>query len=138
MDPRLIVEVRWGLMNGRKVAINPGASLRVAGRIGRILRLPHDDHLSALHFALDWDGERCRVRDLGSAEGTLINGEAAKEGRSGTGLDPRGGDGFLDLHWDKIRRLRGTSPTTTSYLMRTSVVSGRTRERLSRGVVRPP
>jgi len=111
MDPRLIVEVRWGLMNGRKVAINPGASLRV-GRTDRAdFEIPHDDHLSALHFALDWDGERCRVRDLGSAEGTLINGEAAKEGEVGHGGWIHAGETDFSIYIeDKIPPPAGDEP----------------------------
>jgi pSer/pThr/pTyr-binding forkhead associated (FHA) protein len=67
-------------MNGRKVAVEAGKSLRV-GRTDRSdFEVPHDNHLSGVHFALDWDGERCVVRDLGSQEGTRLDGEAVKEG----------------------------------------------------------
>ena len=78
MSPRLIVEVRWGPMNGRKVAVDAGSSLRV-GRTDRAdLVIPDDKNLSGLHFTLAWDGERATLRDLGSQEGTLLDGADAQ------------------------------------------------------------
>jgi hypothetical protein len=103
MDPRLIVEVRWGPMNGRKVAIDAGKSLRV-GRTDRAdFEVPHDNHLSGVHFALDWDGARCVVRDLGSQEGTLLDGEAVKEGEVSHGGWIHAGETDFSIHVeDKI------------------------------------
>ena len=76
MDPRLIVEVRWGRLAGTKVAVEPGKTLRV-GRTERAgLVLAHDGKMSAEHFALGWDGARATVRDLGSLEGTMLGGRA--------------------------------------------------------------
>ncbi|HSN99394.1 MAG TPA: FHA domain-containing protein, partial [Candidatus Nanopelagicales bacterium] len=66
MDPRCIVEIRWGRLSGTKGVIPPGGALRV-GRTERAdLEVPHDAQLSALHFELQWDGRRCALRDLES------------------------------------------------------------------------
>lgn len=80
MDPRLIVEVRWGPLNGRKAIVTPGSSLRVGRTVPADLEIPHDSHLSKLHFALSWNGSLCTVRDLGSKEGIFVNGDLVKEG----------------------------------------------------------
>jgi hypothetical protein len=93
MDPRrLIVEIRFGPMRGRKAVIEPGGTLRV-GRTERAdLAVTHDAALASAHFELAWDGAACRMRSLRAAayEGlrdafddaglTLLNGERADEG----------------------------------------------------------
>jgi pSer/pThr/pTyr-binding forkhead associated (FHA) protein len=62
-----------------KAVIEPGKSLRV-GRTERAdLGVPHDGKLSGAHFELLWDGERCRLRDLGSIGGTELKGAPVKE-----------------------------------------------------------
>lgn len=80
MSRRLIVTVRWGRMNGRKVVIPEGGSLRVGRTVPADFEVPHDEHISKVHFALEWDGHSCKVRDLESREGTFIDGERAAEG----------------------------------------------------------
>lgn len=73
---RVIVAVKWGPLDGRKVVISPGEVICV-GRSERAgLVVPHDALMSAAHFEVSWDGVECRFRDLKSATGTLLNGEA--------------------------------------------------------------
>jgi hypothetical protein len=60
-----------------------GRVIRVAARellqVGRTDRadvaLAGDAKLSQVHFAIETDGEFCRLRDAGSANGTLVNGQ---------------------------------------------------------------
>lgn len=76
MEPRCIVEIRWGRLAGTKAVIPPGGTL-VVGRVVRAdLVVPHDDQLSALHFRLAWDGQRCALEDLESGSGTFLHGAA--------------------------------------------------------------
>jgi hypothetical protein len=74
--PRLVVEVRWGPLAGRKAVIEPGQALRVGAAEPADLVIPHDRTMSGPHFELAWDGVTCRVRDLASALGTLVDGLA--------------------------------------------------------------
>ncbi|MCC6555505.1 MAG: DUF4123 domain-containing protein [Polyangiaceae bacterium] len=79
MEPRCVVEIRWGPLAGTKAVIPPGGALRV-GRSDRAdLAVPRDPKLSALHFRLTWDGRRCAVEDLESVAGTLLGGAAIAE-----------------------------------------------------------
>jgi hypothetical protein len=72
---RAIVEIRWGPLRGRRVVLDPGASLRV-GRTERAdLAVEHDRQMSALHFTLAWDGQECRLASATDAAETLLNGE---------------------------------------------------------------
>lgn len=103
MEPRLIMELRWGPMNGRKVSIPAGSSLRVGRTDMADLELAYDKHLSKVHFSLDWDGSRCLLRDLDSQEGTLVDGEALKEGEVSHGGWIRAGETDFSVHIeDKI------------------------------------
>lgn len=74
MAPRCIVELRWGRLAGTKAVIRPGASLRVGRSERADLALPHDTRIANAHFELAWDGETCRLRDLGSETGTQLGG----------------------------------------------------------------
>ena len=79
MTPRLLVEIRFGRLAGRKAIVAPGAKLRV-GRTDRAdLVVTHDGAMSGLHFELAWDGASCRLRDLESATGTLLDGRRLGE-----------------------------------------------------------
>ena len=41
--------------------------------------LPHDGHLSSVHFRLESDAAGCYLRDLGSSNGTFVNGREVKD-----------------------------------------------------------
>jgi hypothetical protein len=84
-QPRLIVEVQWGKLAGRKAVIEPGGKLRVGRSERADLAVGHDGQMSAAHFEIGWDGVRGWVRDLGSIKGTLLDGEAVAEGEVGHG-----------------------------------------------------
>lgn len=74
---RVIVEVRYGPMASRKAILKPGSSLCV-GRVDKAdLSIPHDEHMSGVHFelSLSADGALCELRDRESAAGTFLSGE---------------------------------------------------------------
>jgi serine/threonine-protein kinase len=50
----------------------------VVGRQGAHLSFPDDTYLSRSHFLLEFDPPRCLLRDLGSLNGTLVNGEPVR------------------------------------------------------------
>lgn len=57
-----------------------GIEVRQIGRTDRAdIALPQDDRLSQVHFEIESDNRICRVRDLHSANGTEVNGEAVTE-----------------------------------------------------------
>jgi hypothetical protein len=71
---QVILEAVAGPVTGRRIEVKPGTILRI-GRTARAdYALAEDDYLSGLHFAVEFDGAQCRVRDLGSSNGTFING----------------------------------------------------------------
>jgi hypothetical protein len=96
--PRAIVEVRFGPLQGRKVVLDAGERLSVGRTERAALSFPHDRRLSAVHFELAWDGERCHVQDLGSLGGTFIDGQPLGAGSVGHGGWVKGGDTVLMVY----------------------------------------
>ena len=71
----VILEIRDGPSAGGKIGLQPGQSVRV-GRTARAdFVLPEDSHLSGVHFSVECDEKGCVLRDLGSSDGTLVNGQ---------------------------------------------------------------
>jgi len=101
---RVIVEVPWGPHRGTRVVLEPGRVLRV-GRHGEGLDLPKDTQISREHFELEWDGEKCFLRDAGSITGTKLNGEDIKEKtevHSGDWI--RAGDTVISVNFEAYSR----------------------------------
>lgn len=97
-EKRLILDVRWGPMNGRKVAIEAGSSLRVGRTDWSDLILAHDKHLARKHFSIVWDGERGALRDEETTEGTFLDGERVTSGEIGHGSWIRAGETDFTVH----------------------------------------
>lgn len=96
---RAIVAVPWGPLRGRRAVIEPGAALRVGRAEWADLKVPHDRLMSGVHFEITWDGASCRVRDLESVTGTLIDGEAGRtEGEIGNGGWIKAGETVFTVH----------------------------------------
>ncbi len=72
---RLIVEIRFGSLQGKKAVLTPGQALRVGRDPGADLAVLHDPQMSTAHCEITWDGAAARVRDLESVKGTWLNGE---------------------------------------------------------------
>lgn len=74
----VFLEVRSGSQAGKKIRLEPMKVLRV-GRTSRAdVAFPEDAHMSGLHFSLGWEGADCRIADLDSRNGILVNGAAVK------------------------------------------------------------
>lgn len=72
----VILEVRSGSQAGTKIRLEPARLVRV-GRTPRAdLVFAEDTHMSGLHFSLGWQGVDCRISDLNSRNGVLVNGAA--------------------------------------------------------------
>jgi pSer/pThr/pTyr-binding forkhead associated (FHA) protein len=71
---RAIVELRHGPAGGTKMILSPGERLCV-GRKPRAQWIISDKQMSGVHFEIAYDGARCEVRDLQSAQGTLVGGQ---------------------------------------------------------------
>jgi hypothetical protein len=71
---RVVLEIQPGSVAPRSVTIEAGSEVRV-GRMAPARVVLDDQTVSRQHFAIAFDGRTCRIRDLGSTHGTLVNGE---------------------------------------------------------------
>lgn len=60
-----------------KTSIEFDASLTIGRHPANDLVIDHS-RVSARHAAVEWDGERWRIRDLGSSNGTTVGGKRCK------------------------------------------------------------
>jgi hypothetical protein len=76
---RVVLEIVGGPERGRTVRL-AGREVRQFGRTDWAdTSFPHDPKMSQVHFAIETDGKLCRIRDVGSSNGTEVNGEAIVE-----------------------------------------------------------
>jgi pSer/pThr/pTyr-binding forkhead associated (FHA) protein len=76
MGPQVILRATEGILKGKEFVFS-GRALCVVGRSRRCsLRMPDGDgSVSRYHCLLDIDAPAVRVQDLGSLNGTYVNGE---------------------------------------------------------------
>jgi hypothetical protein len=76
---RVVLEMIDGPCEKQKVALLPGQFVQV-GRTDRAdLVFPGDQQMSSRHFAVEFQLGSCRLRDLNSTNGTLVNGNRVTE-----------------------------------------------------------
>jgi hypothetical protein len=76
---RIVLEIVAGPERGRMVRL-ASRELRQFGRTDWAdTSFPHDVKMSQTHFSLETDGKICRIRDLDSSNGTLVNGDSIVE-----------------------------------------------------------
>src|ERR1700733_1284602 len=69
------LEAVSGPIAGRKIEVRSGTILRSGRTAKSDYALSEDSYLSGQHFAIENDGNDARARDLGSSNGTFVNGE---------------------------------------------------------------
>ncbi|MHC4402322.1 MAG: FHA domain-containing protein [Planctomycetota bacterium] len=76
---RAILEVRSGPSGGRRIWLGTGQAMEVGRSEIADVMIPEDHHMSSRHFGLECGEGICRIRDLGSTNGTFVNGERITE-----------------------------------------------------------
>jgi hypothetical protein len=76
---RAVLEITSGPDAGRKAWLRDGQSLDVGRTDEAAFVVSHDRRMSSRHFELRCDRGVCRLRDLGSSNGTSVNGIAVTE-----------------------------------------------------------
>jgi hypothetical protein len=70
----VVLEAVAGPIAGRKIEVRAGSIIRFGRTAKSDYAIGEDSYLSGQHFAVECDGSQCRVRDLGSSNGTFLNG----------------------------------------------------------------
>lgn len=84
---RVILQVTSGASAGRKTLLGANQVLQVGRTEWADLAVTHDGHMSGLHFALETDNASCFIKDLGSTNGTFVNGQPLAERKQLKGGD---------------------------------------------------
>jgi Domain of unknown function (DUF4123)/FHA domain len=71
----VLLETTSGPSVGKQVRLQAGQSVRVGRSRKSDLAFPEDSHISSVHFAVKVDDNGCRLTDLNSTNGTLLNGQ---------------------------------------------------------------
>src|SRR5271165_6085606 len=71
----VLLEVTSGPSAGKGVRLQSGQSIRVGRTSKSDFVLSADSHISGVHFAIELSETDCRIRDLNSSNGTLVNGQ---------------------------------------------------------------
>jgi pSer/pThr/pTyr-binding forkhead associated (FHA) protein len=74
-DMKVILEIGAGTPPGKETPLKGGHCLRVGRSSQADYAFPQDRIMSSVHFELECNEERCRIRDLKSTNGTFVNGE---------------------------------------------------------------
>ncbi len=90
-----LILVENGPLKGRKLPLDPSSGSYVFGREPGIAVLLADPMVSRRHFTIEGQAGRFILKDLGSANGTLVNGERVKERVLQVGDRIRAGDTLL-------------------------------------------
>ena len=75
----VILEFLSGTGIGMMIEVKLGEVVEVGRGTHTLVGLPRDHHMSARHFAIICHGARCRIRDLGSTNGTFVNDSKISE-----------------------------------------------------------
>ena len=99
----MTLEVSSGPAAGHLIEVAAG----VVVEVGRQTQALGDRHLSARHFAVACDGRQCRIRDLGSTNGTFVNGRRISETTLDDGDRVEAGQSTFLV---RLRRVEAASP----------------------------
>src|SRR6266436_6390183 len=87
-----MLEVKSGPFAGRKIPLLAGKALLIGRAPDRAqFAIPHDNHMSGIHFAVECGPNGCRVIDKGSTNGTHLNGAKIQEAMLASGDEIKSG-----------------------------------------------
>jgi len=113
----VILEAVSGPIAGRKIEVHAGTILRIGRTAKSDYALSEDSYLSGQHFAIENDGNEARARDLGSSNGTFVNGErVVSENVLREGDSLTAGGSTFSIHIDSIAQSSREAPSRVSTL----------------------
>lgn len=114
---RAILRIRWGAMAHRQAILVPGQTVRV-GQDGQAATfvVASDVRLGRAHFELTWDGSRGWLNDLGSPEGTLLDGQRVERGEVFNGSWIRASHTDFSIYFERATPNRVTAERDSSEL----------------------
>ena len=88
----VILEIKAGPFSGKKITLANGQSILIGRAPDRAqFAIPHDNHMSGVHFAVECGPNGCRVIDKKSTNGTHLNGAKIQEAMLASGDEIKSG-----------------------------------------------
>lgn len=116
----------------RDVAVIPPGQSLIIGRSDQAdVAFPQDSLMSSRHLSVQIQNELCRIIDLGSTNGTTVNGERIESAAVGRGDVFRCGTTEFSVEWPGVHKSQATSSPSVGAAQRTQEAVP------SRGDVRP-
>lgn len=115
----VVLEAVTGPITGRRIEIRAGSIMRLGRTAKSDYAIAEDSYLSGQHFAVECDGTQCRVRDLGSSNGTFVNGARVTEHVVQQGDSLVAGGSTFTIHIDASTS-SAASPNPTATLTHTA------------------
>ena len=72
---RVIVEIIAGPSGSKRLVLAAGQFVQIGRTEWADIACPRDAHMSGIHFRIEADPKACYAQDLGSSNGTLLNGQ---------------------------------------------------------------
>jgi pSer/pThr/pTyr-binding forkhead associated (FHA) protein len=108
----LILEIKAGPLARKSLSISSGKSILVGRAPDRAqFAIPHDTHMSGVHFAVECGPSGCRVIDKGSTNGTQLNGAKIQEAMLASGDEIKSGQTVFIVRIVPDDRLPATPPS---------------------------
>jgi len=120
----VILEATAGPVAGRKIEIRAGTIVRIGRTPKSDYALGEDSYLSSQHFAVECDGTQCRIRDLGSSNGTFVNGERVTEQIVREGDSVVAGGSTFTIHVDASATAAAAAPDSRANTVPTATFPG--------------
>src|SRR5712692_1360746 len=88
----VLLEIKAGPFASKKITLANGQSILIGRAPDRAqFAIPHDNHMSGVHFAVECGPNGCRVIDKGSTNGTQLNGAKIQEAMLASGDEIKSG-----------------------------------------------
>ena len=79
MKKVIYILVKSGPLEGHKFLVKTDSSILIGRSEEANIRIAYDDFCSRKHALVYWEGNSCHVKDLGSTNGTSLNGSKITE-----------------------------------------------------------
>jgi hypothetical protein len=96
----VVLEAISGPITGRRIEVRAGTIVRIGRTTRSDYAVGEDSYLSSLHFSVECDGAQCRVRDMGSSNGTFVNGARITDQVVNEGDSVAAGESAFTVHLD--------------------------------------
>src|SRR4029077_3030753 len=88
----ITLEIKSGPLAGQKIPVRMGQTFLIGRAPDRAqFAIPHDTHMSGVHFAVECGPNGCRVIDKKSTNGTHLNGAKIQEAMLASGDEIKSG-----------------------------------------------